>query len=87
MPRSSNYFGMKSVATIGPLNTCLEPEEITYPSGAMIRRARAFNTDTGKLQVVRCGIPDTYFSIPVRGGGYLTQSDGGVMLYHPRTSK
>lgn len=82
-PRSANFYGMRSEPLIGTLGTWLEPEEITYPSGAMIRRARAINADTGKLKVVRCGIPDTYFSIPVRGGGWLGSSDGGTFVYHP----
>jgi hypothetical protein len=65
-------------------DTWLEPEEITYPSGAMIRRAKAINVTTGKLQTVRCGIPDTYFSIPVRGGGWLgIDTDTNTLQFHP----
>lgn len=82
-PRSCNYYGMKSEPQRMPLGTWLEPEEITYPSGSMIRRARAYNVNTGRRNVVRCGIPDTYFSIPVRGGGFLSVSDGGILLYYP----
>jgi len=86
-PRVANYFGMRTEAPSDILGTWLEPEEITYPSGAMIRRARAYNSDTGKLQVVRCGIPDTFFSIPVRGGGFLSSSDAGIMIFHSRQKK
>ena len=68
------------------LSTWLGPEEITYPSGAMIRRARAINVDTGKLQIVRCGLPDTFFSIPVRGGGFLDMSQGNILRYHPSSN-
>ena len=82
-PRSATYFGMRSEPILAPMGTWLEPEEITYPSGAMIRRARAINTDTGRPKVVRCGIPDTWFSIPVRGGGWLGFSDDGILLFHP----
>jgi hypothetical protein len=63
--------------------TWLEAEELTYPSGGKIRRARAYNTATGRLSVVRCGIPDTYFTIPCRGGGYLDISDGGILRFNP----
>lgn len=83
-PRTSSYFGMKSEGSYLALGTWLEPEEITYPSGAMIRRARAINVETGKLTVVRCGIPDTYFTIPVRGGGYLDTSGGGILRFNPK---
>ncbi len=83
IPRSANFYGMRSDPQFFELGTWLEPEEITYPNGAMVRRARAINTDTGKLKVVRCGIPDTFFSIPVRGGGWLGMSDGRALLFHP----
>lgn len=82
-PRLAYYYGMKTAPILGSLGTWLEPEEITYPSGAMIRRVRAYNVDTGKLRVFRCGIPDTFFSIPCRGGGFITSSDSGIFLYHP----
>lgn len=82
-PREAQYYGMKTSAQHMALGTWLEPEEITYPSGSMIRRARAINTVTGKLRVVRCGIADTYFSIPVRGGGFLSVSEGGILRYNP----
>lgn len=81
-PRSANYYGMRSEPTFGGLGTWLEPEELTYPSGSMIRRAHAINVDTGRAITVRCGIPDTYFTIPCKGG-YLTSSDGGTFQYHP----
>lgn len=85
-PRNANFYGMRSEAQSFGLGTWLEPEEITYPSGAMIRRARAMNTETGKLKVVRCGISDTFFSIPVRGGGWLGMNGSDknlVLLFHP----
>ena len=86
-PRAVSYYGMRSTATHGTLGTWLEPEELTYPSGAMVRRARAINVETGKLVVIRCGIPDTYFTIPCRGGGYLDSSDGGTFRFHPPAKK
>lgn len=66
------------------LGTKLDPEEKAYPNGAMNRIAKAFNTDTGKLVSVRCGIPDTYFTIPASKGGYVHLSDGGIVLYTPK---
>ncbi len=48
--------------------TWLEPEEICYPSdGKMVRRCKARCAD-GKLRIIRCGIPDTFFTIPAKGG-------------------
>lgn len=82
-PRQSSYFGMRTEPIYGRLGTWLEPEEITYPSGSMIRRCRAVNVETGRLKVVRCGIPDTFWTIPCRGGGYVDTSEGGVYRYHP----
>lgn len=81
--RHAGYYGMRADTLQMQLGTWLEPEEITYPSGAMIRRARAYNVETGRLLVVRCGIADTYFSIPVRGGGWLGLSDGQILCFHP----
>jgi hypothetical protein len=57
--------------------TWLEPEELTYPSGGFYRRAfvrvleNEYNPSLpdlpyGALRVVRCSVPDTYFSIPAR---------------------
>ena len=83
-PRDSYFMGHRAKGRRGPLGTWIESEEITYPSGAMVRRARAVNVDTGRVRVVRCGIHDTYFSIPVRGGGFLTLSEGGIVLYYPK---
>lgn len=64
-PRSSSYFGVQNCGSFGDKDTWLEPEEITYPSGSMIRRCRAMCED-GVLRVVLCGVPDTFFSIPAR---------------------
>lgn len=68
------------------LGTGIEPEEYCYPRGGMTRLARAINVATGRLNTVRCGIPDTYFSIPAVGG-YLTVSNGGILIYHPKGHK
>jgi hypothetical protein len=61
--------------------TWLEDEAITYPSGAMIRRAYC-RCEDGALRVVVCGIPDTFFSIPARARikgksvtGFITHRD------------
>lgn len=66
--------------------TWIEPEELCYPNGAMKRRAKARFPDR-KLRIVRCGIPDTFFSIPCRktrthGCGFLTM-DEGVLVFRP----
>lgn len=55
--------------------TWLESDEYCMPHGHLnSRRARVRTTD-GRLRIVRCGIPDTLFSIPVSkqdGGGFIT---------------
>ena len=63
--------------TIG--DTWLEPEELCYPHGGMTRRAKAICED-GKLRVVKCGIPDTFFSIPAKLGaakGFVSSEESG----------
>ena len=84
-PRSNSVWG--AYPTYLSLGTWIESEAITYPSGSMTRRARAYNTVTGRLNVVRCGIADTYFTVPVSGGGYLDISDGGILRYNPPKEK
>lgn len=91
-PRSSNFFGMRSTPHHGENDTWLEPEEITYPSGAMIRRCRAVCPD-GIPRVVTCGIADTFFSIPgrvkIKGKstrGYISDKDG-TYIFTPYTKQ
>ena len=85
IPRHSFYLGMSGPPIIGANGTWLESEQFCYPNGAMRRRAYAINQTTGKHQLVKCGIADTYFSIPVLpscGGGFLSIKDK-VIVYHP----
>ena len=82
-PRSSNFMGMRREAHVSEDGSWLEPEEMCYPHGrAYSRRAYAHCPD-GKLRVVECGLPDTWFSIPgrlkLRGAwveGFLSFDDG-----------
>lgn len=62
-PRDCNYLGMRTTGHKAANGTWLEPEELCYPKGGMTRRAYATCED-GVNRVVRCGIPDTAFSIP-----------------------
>ncbi len=66
----------------GAKGTWLEPEELCYPSGGRHRRALALVAGTETLRVVRCGIPDTYFTIPA-DGGYVSVDDG-AFTFHPK---
>lgn len=89
-PRKAVCYGMRCDPQEFGLGTWLEPEEITYPNGTLIRRARAVNAETGRLNVVRCGISDTFFSIPVRGGGWLGLNGSNrnpILIYHPGTAR
>lgn len=61
--------------------TWIEREEACSPSGAQLRKGRAYFPD-GVIRAFRAGIPDTWFSIPaharVRGvylAGYVTTID------------
>ena len=76
--------------------TWLEPEELCHPHGGRHRRAKAVFPD-GKLRIVRCGLPDTFFSIPVRRdklvnahsgglGGFLVTEDG-VLKFRPHVRR
>jgi hypothetical protein len=64
-------------------DTWIEAESFCYPGGGMHRRARALCPD-GKLRIIRCGIPDTFFTVPCKGGGYLTNDTTGVLVFNPR---
>lgn len=68
-------------------DTWLEPEELCYPGGGMHRRCRAKHKETGKLVVVRCGIPDTYFTIPVKGGGFIAVDEQTYIFTPPKAKK
>ena len=46
-------------------DTWIEPEELTYPSGGFLRRARVRMPD-GELKTVKCSIPDSFWTIPAR---------------------
>ena len=76
-------------------DTWLEPEELTYPSGGFHRRARAYCPGERAFRIVKCSIPDTYFTIPARARiqgktvkGYVMDNEG-VLEFHPerQTSK
>ena len=64
-------------------DTWLEAESLCYPGGGKHRRGRAICAD-GKLRIFICGIPDTMFSIPVKGGGWLGIEDGMLVHHAPK---
>lgn len=84
-PRTACFMGMREAPSLMGKGTWLEAESFCYPGGGMHRRARAVCPD-GKLRVLRCGIPNTFFTVPVKGGGYLT-IDEDVVHYHPPKKK
>ncbi len=51
--------------TTFPDGTWLEGEEFAYPKGGFTRRAYA-ECEDGTMRLVKCSIPDTFFSIPAR---------------------
>ena len=81
--RNGHYYGMRIVNSDGNNGTWLEGEEFAYPNGGMTRRCYAVCPD-GQLRVVKCSIPDTYFSIPAtariqgkRVKGFITTDENG----------
>lgn len=72
-------------STYGEHGTWLEPEELCYPNGKMVRRCRARHVTTKELVSVTCGIPDTLFSIPCRGGGWVGYENGEFQYHPPRS--
>ena len=82
-PRSGSYYGMTIHNVDAANGTWLEGEEFAYPHGGMTRRCYALCSD-GIKRAVKCGIPDTYFSIPAyariagkRVKGYVCSDDDG----------
>jgi hypothetical protein len=78
---------MKTTPHFGKEGTWLEPEEWCYPRGNMTRRCLA-KCEDGKLRVCKCGLPDTFFSIPASARiagkytkGFITYDDG-AFVYH-----
>jgi hypothetical protein len=76
-------MGCGDKPTLMEQDTWIEPESLCYPGGGMHRRARALCPD-GKLRVVVCGLPDTFFSIPAKGGGWIGFEDDVVKFHPPR---
>jgi hypothetical protein len=68
-------------ASIYPPDTWIEPEEVCYPNGGYHRRARVRCSD-GKLRIVRCSLPDTYFTIPARAKVKGKTVTGCVSVQH-----
>ncbi len=71
--------------------TFLDPEERTYPSGALRNSRRRFAAvcPDGVVRKGVCGIPDTFFSIPARikahgktVTGFITVNDDGTYMFH-----
>jgi len=87
-PRVGNLYGMRDEPMINK-HTWLEGESFAYtPNGSQMRRCMAICPD-GKIRVVLCGIPDTYFSIPahctIKGKyttGYVSSDSDGEFVYN-----
>lgn len=83
-PRSGSFYGMRIGGTPFENGAWLEDEEFAYPGGGFTRRAYATFPD-GRNRVVKCSIPDTYFSIPARARikgktvkGFLSSDNGNL---------
>lgn len=81
-PRKCRYYG-KPCFPVENNGTWLEAEEFCYPHGGMTRRAYVLFGD-GTKRIVKCGIPDTFFTIPAvaiiageRIKGFITSDEVG----------
>lgn len=91
-PRNGSFYGMKISNSLFDDGTWLEGEEFAYPDGGFTRRAFATCED-GQKRILRCSIPDTYFSIPARGKikgvyvtGFLSNNSENTGLKFTRTN-
>lgn len=83
-PRTCNFMGMREAPACYNNGTWIEAEAFAYPGGGkQHRRVRAICED-GQPRIFRCGIPDTYFTIPCKGGGWVSIKDGVVIYHAPR---
>jgi hypothetical protein len=74
-PRTSYFMGSKSEPWYESYGTWVEAEDICYPQGGFIRRAKVLHPD-GKLRILRTSIADTYYSLPVTPNtGYITRHE------------
>lgn len=89
-PRIGSFYGMRIVNVEGANGTWLEGEEFCYgsPDGSAMNRRCYAVCDDGQKRVVRCAIPDTYFSIPAvarikgkRIHAYITSDEGGFRFH------
>jgi hypothetical protein len=87
-PRRACFYGQFIDASTFPDGTWLEAEEFCYPHGGMGRRARV-NFADGSQRVVRCGLADTWFSIPASAHvrskyvrGFITADSERGVVFH-----
>ena len=78
-------------------DTWIEPEEYTYPSGGLKRRAKAILRENphnpitlpyGVARIVRASIADTFFSVPARWRGvkgFLSVEDD-ILVFKPEAN-
>jgi hypothetical protein len=85
-PHPCKLWGQYHEASRWDDGTWLEPEQMCYPGGGRNRRAYA-RCPSGKLQLVKAGIPDTFFSIPAQAridgelvDGFLTIETTGLVF-------
>jgi hypothetical protein len=87
-PRKGSFMGMEISGSVYCDGTWLEDEAFAYPDGGFTRRVYALCAD-GKKRILKCSIPDTYFSIPARGRingkyvrGYISTNGNGGVSFH-----
>jgi hypothetical protein len=80
-PENTSARGCRDSAIFGK-DTWIDPEETCYPNGGFKRRCRAIIEGTEIYVNLRCGIADTFFTIPTNSGGFVSIR-GGVLTYKP----
>jgi hypothetical protein len=86
LPRPCHYYGTVTTATVNADGTWIEDEAFAYRR-ADNRRAYVKFED-GTLGTVRCGVADTFFSVPAvarRAGkrikGFVSSTDDGSLKF------
>ena len=76
----ANKLGMAATAQHYFHNTWIEPEAFCYGGKGMLRYAKCINAANGKHIIVKCGLPDSLFSIPATGGFVMHQIEGSLAM-------
>lgn len=83
----ANKLGITATAQHYFYDTWIEPEAFCYGGKGMLRYAKCINAANGKHVIVKCGLPDSLFSVPATGGFVMHQIEGNLryLAYFPES--